>query len=54
MSDGGPTPEELAIIRAWRDKGSHPDYHDDQMLRLRREWPTLANAIERLAQRFGQ
>lgn len=33
------------IRRAWEDKGNHPEYHDEQILRLQRDWPTLYRAI---------
>lgn len=37
-----------AIRRAWRNPGPRPDFHRDMQAKLRREWPTLANALDAL------
>jgi hypothetical protein len=37
------------IVRAWRDPGPRPDVHRAAVAKLRREWPTLATAIETAA-----
>jgi hypothetical protein len=39
-----------AVLHAWNDAGIRPDYHETIKTRLRIEWPTLAAALERLAQ----
>jgi len=47
------TPEEMlkALERAWNDAGSHPLYHQQQKDKLRREWPVLGRALDRLPPR---
>lgn len=37
------------VLAAWLDAGPAPSYHRAAQAKLRREWPTLARAIERLA-----
>lgn len=39
-----------AVARAWNDPGPHPVYHREWQNRLRVEWPTLAAAVEKLAE----
>ena len=36
------------VVDAWVIAGPRPDYHTAQQQRLRREWPTLAAAVEAL------
>lgn len=38
------------VVSAWRRPGVAPGYHFRQMERLRREWPTLARAVEQLVE----
>jgi hypothetical protein len=38
----------LVVLRAIRNKGAHPDYHDKVMKKHRREWPVLWNALDAL------
>ncbi len=45
------TPELAALVSAVRDKGNHPDYHDQQMALLQRDWPTLHTAVTRLVEK---
>ena len=40
-----------AVVRAWTEAGPRPDLHRRAQRRLRKDWPTLAAAIERLAAR---
>jgi hypothetical protein len=42
------------VIDAMLDPGSHPDYHYQQMTRLKEEWPTLYEAIAVLIQARGR
>lgn len=35
-----------ALIDAWENPGKRPDIHRAWQRKLRREWPTLAKAIE--------
>lgn len=37
-----------AVYDAWRDPGPYPEYHKEFQDRLRREWPTLAKALDRM------
>lgn len=37
-----------AVINAWTVEGINPRHHRVAQARLRKEWPTLANAIEAL------
>lgn len=39
----------LEIAKAWNDAGPVPEYHAMMQARLKYEWPTLADAVERLA-----
>lgn len=41
--------EVRAVIKAWTDAGPHPLHHREYQRELRREWPTLAKALDRLA-----
>lgn len=41
------------IIVAWTDKGRVPRYHNEAMKSLRRDWPSLATAIDSLASQYG-
>ncbi len=36
------------VNRAWNDPGRMPGVHREAQHRLRRDWPTLANALDRL------
>lgn len=36
------------ILDAWNRPGPVTWYHEDAKRRLRREWPTLANALDRI------
>ncbi|GEB46920.1 hypothetical protein MTE01_28650 [Microbacterium testaceum] len=38
-----------AIVAAWQDAGPVPSAHARAKYRLRRSWPTLANALDRAA-----
>jgi len=40
--------EVAAVIKAWTDEGPYPLYHREHQRELRREWPTLAKALDRL------
>lgn len=40
--------EEERILQAWMVEGKNPAYHRAQKERLRREWPTLYQAIQAL------
>jgi hypothetical protein len=42
-------PEVRRVIAAWTSPGPVPEYHAQWVERLRREWPTLANALDALA-----
>lgn len=42
------TPEEQAIVNAWLVEGKVPKYHQQQIARLRHDWPVLHLAITRL------
>lgn len=35
-----------AIEAAWLDAGPQPDYHEHMKNKLRRDWPTLADALD--------
>lgn len=35
-----------AIHSAWTDAGPMPDYHEHMKTKLRREWPTLGDALD--------
>ena len=35
-----------AIQDAWVDAGPVPEYHEHMQNKLRRDWPTLANALD--------
>lgn len=37
------------VIKAWTDHGKAPTYHKTMQAMLRREWPTLAHALDALA-----
>lgn len=45
------TKEERAIVSAWKVEGRSPEYHREQVKRLRRDWPVLVAAIEALVRR---
>ena len=36
------------VVRAWVMKGSSPQHHQRMQEQLRKEWPVLAKAVERL------
>lgn len=38
-----------AVVRAWTAYGPRPDVHRAAMAQLRRDWPVLAGALDRLA-----
>jgi hypothetical protein len=38
-----------AVVRAWIDEGTHPDYHQAAQAKLMAEWPTLYRALVALA-----
>lgn len=38
-----------AVVRAWTVYGRRPDVHRQAMAQLRRDWPVLAGALDRLA-----
>ena len=40
--------EVAAVVSAWTNAGPVPAFHLKHQTRLRREWPTLANAIDDL------
>ena len=42
------------IVKAIRDKGSHPEYHDDIMDLFEEKWPTLFSAIEDLLAEYDR
>ena len=44
MSDS----EVYAVILAWLKPGPRPDIHAEAKRRLHKEWPTLAEAVQRL------
>ena len=48
MSEDGITKEVESVVRAIRDEGPVPGYHREVMVRHRREWPTLWNALDDL------
>lgn len=37
-----------AVVRAWLIQGKCPEYHEQQKELLRKNWPTLYNAIQGL------
>jgi hypothetical protein len=37
------------VIRAWQEPGIRPDVHQESKEALRRHWPVLADALDRLA-----
>lgn len=41
------------VVRAVTNAGSHPAYHQRQLDRLRREWPTLYHALMALVGEAG-
>lgn len=43
------SPETVVNVwRAWNVPGTHPDYHRRAQQKLRKDWPTLANALDQL------
>ena len=36
------------LFSAWKDEGISPEYHREQKARLKREWPSLYNAVDRI------
>lgn len=44
--------EEERVLQAWLVEGKNPAYHRAQKERLRREWPTLYQAIQAMAEAF--
>ena len=52
MNSSLATPDEAdvqAVVAAWTNPGINPPYHRRAQAKLRREWPTLARALDRLA-----
>ena len=45
MSEYTPTEE---VVRAWLIQGKCPKYHEEQKMLLKKNWPSLYNAILRL------
>lgn len=46
-------PEQTAtdeVLQAWREPGRRPDVHAEAKARLRRTWPVLFDALDRLDQ----
>lgn len=39
------------IIGAWVDEGPAPGYHREMQEKIRREWPTLADALDRATEK---
>ena len=39
-----------AVVAAWSNPGRVPAYHAYMQVRLEREWPLLAHALDRLVQ----
>lgn len=39
------TKEVQQVIKAWTDAGPMPEYHHEAQLKLRRDWPVLADAV---------
>lgn len=37
------------VLAAWANPGINPPYHRRAQAKLRKEWPTLARALDRLA-----
>jgi hypothetical protein len=42
------------VVSAWTVPGPHPQYHETAKARLRWDWSTLANAVERAAKARGR
>ena len=42
------------IVDAWNNPGVNPRYHADMKAKLKKEWPTLAYAVEALARTHGR
>lgn len=38
------------VVHAVTVKGTYPEWHDRALARLKADWPTLANALDRLVQ----
>lgn len=38
------------IVKAWYDRGSNPQYHDDTKRKLETMWPTLYVSIKELVE----
>ena len=38
-----------AVLNAWTDPGPVPRFHEEWQDRLRRHWPTLADALDRMS-----
>jgi glycine/D-amino acid oxidase-like deaminating enzyme len=34
------------LFKAWRDEGPNPAYHRAMKAKLKKEWPTLYNAVQ--------
>ena len=47
------TPATTRVVRAVTNAGTHPEYHQRQLDRLRREWPTLYYALMDLVGEVG-
>lgn len=47
------TPATARVVNAVTDAGTHPEYHQRQLDRLRREWPTLYYALMDLVGEVG-
>lgn len=47
-------PAVKAVREAWVVEGRHPPTHRAAQEKLRKEWPTLANALDNLARVRGR
>lgn len=41
-------PAVQAVLEAWIDSGINPAYHRAMQMKLRKEWPVLAQALDHL------
>jgi len=41
------------VIIAWVYEGPYPEYHRQAVWRLRKEWPALANSLDKLVRSRG-
>lgn len=42
------------VASAWNVPGPHPAHHETAKARLRHDWPTLATAVDRAAERWNR